>query len=77
MPFKSTKQRRWMWANKPKIARRWVKKYGKKNADYLMEVMGAWRQHYDRAAYIENQDMALPDYTDKVKELASKSDLRY
>lgn len=23
MPFKSEKQRRWMWANKPEMARRW------------------------------------------------------
>lgn len=30
MPFKSTKQRRWMWANKPKMAREWTKKYGSK-----------------------------------------------
>ncbi len=30
----------------------YVEKYGKDNADYLMEVMGAWSQHYNRAAYI-------------------------
>ena len=23
MPFKSQKQRRWMWANEPEMARRW------------------------------------------------------
>lgn len=28
MPFKSEKQRRWMWANRADIARRWTKKYG-------------------------------------------------
>ncbi len=31
----------------------YVQKYGKDNADYLMEVMGAWQQHYRRAAYID------------------------
>jgi hypothetical protein len=31
----------------------YVRKYGQDNADYLMEVMGAWQQHYKRAAYIE------------------------
>lgn len=31
----------------------YVAKYGKDNADYLMEVMGAWRSHYQRAAYID------------------------
>lgn len=30
-----------------------VAKYGKDNADYLMEVLGAWQKHYQRAAYIE------------------------
>lgn len=30
MPFKSAKQRRWMFANKPALARKWVKKYGSK-----------------------------------------------
>lgn len=31
----------------------YVEKFGRDNADYLMEVMGAWRQHYNRAAFIE------------------------
>lgn len=30
MPFKSSKQRRFMFKNKPKIAKRWAKKYGGK-----------------------------------------------
>lgn len=36
----------------------YVLKYGVDNADYLMEVMGAWQAHYDRAAYI---DMGVGD----------------
>jgi hypothetical protein len=36
----------------------YVEKYGRENADYLMEVMGAWRQHYSRAVYI---DMGVGD----------------
>jgi len=28
MPFKSEKQRRYMWAKHPEIARRWTEKYG-------------------------------------------------
>jgi hypothetical protein len=55
----------------------YVLKYGKDNADYLMEVMGAWRQHYDRAAYIQNNDMSLPDYTGQVRELASRRGWRF
>jgi hypothetical protein len=35
-----------------------VQKYGKENADYLMEVMGGWQKHYKRAAYI---DMGVGD----------------
>ena len=38
----------------------YVRKYGKDNADYLMEVMGAWQQHYKRAALI---DMGVGDVT--------------
>jgi hypothetical protein len=31
----------------------YVEKYGQDNADYLMEVMGAWQKHYNRAAFID------------------------
>ena len=27
MPFKSEKQRKWMWANEPEIAQRWEEIY--------------------------------------------------
>jgi hypothetical protein len=30
-----------------------VAKFGEENAQYLMDVMGQWQQHYQRAAYIE------------------------
>ena len=30
----------------------YVAKYGEDNADYLMEVMGAWKTHYQRAAFV-------------------------
>jgi hypothetical protein len=30
----------------------YVAKYGQDNADYLMEVLGAWRSHYQRGAFI-------------------------
>ncbi len=35
-----------------------VEKFGEDNAQYLMEVMGAWQSHYNRAAYI---DMGVGD----------------
>ncbi|NDJ85632.1 MAG: DUF1638 domain-containing protein [Chloroflexi bacterium] len=31
----------------------YVQKYGEDNANYLMEVMGEWSQHYTRAVYID------------------------
>ncbi len=40
-------------ANIQKTYQEYVEKFGKDNADYLMEAMGAWRQHYSRAAFIE------------------------
>lgn len=30
MPFKSEKQRRYLWTNEPEIAKKWTKKYGSK-----------------------------------------------
>jgi hypothetical protein len=42
----------------PTVYDEYVKKYGKRNADYLMEVMGAWKEHYQRAAFI---DMGVGD----------------
>lgn len=36
----------------------YVEKYGQDNADYLMEVMSGWQQHYQRAVFI---DLGLGD----------------
>lgn len=33
MPFKSEKQRRWMFANKPRMAKRWARHSKKKKRD--------------------------------------------
>jgi len=30
LPFKSEKQRKYLWKKEPAIARKWTKKYGKK-----------------------------------------------
>ncbi len=50
----------------------YVQKYGKDNADYLMEVMGAWKKHYSRAAYIEPKELRLPDYKEQVRGVAAR-----
>ncbi len=44
-----------------RIREEYVEKYGEDNAEYLMEVMGAWRDHYSRAAFI---DMGIGDPTE-------------
>ena len=31
MPFRSEKQRRYLWKNEPKIASKWTKAYGSKS----------------------------------------------
>lgn len=54
------------------VYQEYVAKYGQDNADYLMEVMGAWRQHYNRAAYIDIEGITLPDHTAEVQELAAR-----
>lgn len=59
-------------ADMSKVYQEYVDKFGKDNADYLMEVMGAWKQHYSRAAYIETQELALPDYTADVRAVAER-----
>ncbi len=50
----------------------YVEKYGEDNANYLMEVMGAWKQHYSRAVYI-HLDLGEDDTIEqRVREEASR-----
>lgn len=35
------------------VYQEYVEKYGEDNANYLMEIMGAWQSHYKRAAFID------------------------
>jgi hypothetical protein len=44
-----------------------IEKYGKENADYLMEVMGGWQSHYQRAAFIDTGINRIDSLRDKVK----------
>ena len=50
----------------------YVAKYGQDNADYLMEVMGAWTQRYNRAVYIRTQEATFPDLSSQVREVADR-----
>jgi len=51
----------------------YVEKYGRDNADYLMEAMGAWQSHYDRAALI---DVGVGDLTAVEAETRATADRR-
>jgi len=51
----------------------YVLKYGKDNADYLMEVMGAWQKHYKRAALI---DLGVGDISAVAARARSDADRR-
>lgn len=55
-----------------KIYDEYVEKYGKDNADYLMEAMGEWQSHYQRAAFV---DMEIGDSSQmeaQAREVAKK-----
>jgi hypothetical protein len=51
----------------------YVEKYGEDNANYLMEVMGAWKSHYQRAVFI---DMGIGDGTSVEAEARDEADRR-
>ncbi|MDF1514715.1 MAG: DUF1638 domain-containing protein [Anaerolineae bacterium] len=62
-----------MGADADALYAEYTEKYGKDNADYLMEVMGAWREHYKRAAFI---DMGVVDGAASEKEAAEVAERR-
>ena len=73
MPFKSEKQRRWMHANEPKMAKRW-EKYAEGGAvdniralltenEYVITAGAAQKIGYDNLDYM-NETGELPKITD-------------
>lgn len=52
---------------------RFVEKYGRENADYLVEVMGAWAQHYQRAVFLAS---GLGDDSQAQEEARRQADRR-
>ncbi len=53
MPFKSDKQKRWMWANEPRIAREWTDRYGAKGGGGIMD----WADQGGMKNYLGKQEM--------------------
>ena len=63
MPFQSEKQRRYLWANEPKIARDWTEKYGSRVKKDNGGIMDAWGKH--ATATNSMKLMNQPDYHQK------------
>ena len=55
------------------IRAEYVEKYGEDNADYLMEILGGWRSHYGRAAYVT---MGVVDESVSVQTARDEADRR-
>lgn len=62
---------------KETIYQEYVEKYGKDNAEYLMEVMGAWQHHYQRAAWIETGMAKTEDARQKAESQAAQRKWRF
>jgi hypothetical protein len=54
------------------VYEQYVVKYGKDNADYLMEIMGQWQAHYRRAAFV---DMGIGDGS-RIEDMARQAAAR-
>jgi len=52
----------------------YVQKFGKDNADYLMQVMGAWQKHYQRAVFIDLGIGGAPDVEEQAQAEAARRD---
>jgi Protein of unknown function (DUF1638) len=50
----------------------YVEKYGKDNADYLMEVMGEWTNHYTRAVFIDTNQGDISHYENLARDQAER-----
>ena len=52
MPFKSEKQRRYLWANEPEIARDWTNRYGAAN--------GGIMHQFENYAHDDGNNVSVP-----------------
>jgi len=63
--------------DKRSIYDEYVEKYGKQNADYLMEVMGEWQKHYDRSVFIDQGIVDTSSEASRVKAEAEAKGWRF
>ena len=54
-----------------------VTKYGRENADYLMEVMSSWQSHYERAAFIDLGLMDVSGFEQETHQVADQRGWRF
>lgn len=54
-----------------------VAKYGEDNAQYLLEVLGSWQRHYQRAAYIDMPLGKSDDYEGRARRDAAERGWRF
>jgi hypothetical protein len=59
------------------VYQQYVAKYGQENADYLMEVMGEWGKHYNRAVYIDTGLQGGAQYERIAREQAERRGWRF
>ena len=57
MPFKSEKQRRYLWANEPEIARDWTETYGNRIKKNEGGIMSSWADQGGMKNYLGEQPM--------------------
>jgi hypothetical protein len=54
-----------------------VTRYGRENADYLMQVMGSWQSHYERAAFIDLGILDSAEYQAETRAAAAQHGWRF
>jgi len=60
-----------------KTYQEYAEKYGRDNAEYIMKVLGGWRQNYKRLTYIRMPVEGLPDYTQEARAEAAQNNWEF
>jgi len=55
----------------------YVARYGKENADYIMETLGSWQNNYKHIAYIDMGNPLDEEYADLARQEAQKKNLEF
>lgn len=55
----------------------YVDKYGRENADYIMRVLGGWRENYKKLTYVRMPIEGLPDYSRRARAEAAENGWKF